>query len=85
MVNAKQIKIGLDDAIALTSKVKEIYVSKGTRIVHIDMETDKPDREALGKLLLGPTGNLRAPTVVHGDKLLVGFNKDTYEKILVSG
>ena len=31
---------------------------------------------------LGPTGNLRAPTVVAGGTLLVGFNEDAYAAAL---
>lgn len=32
--------------------------------------------------LLGPTGNLRAPTLRVGDTLLVGFGEDQYREIL---
>lgn len=52
-------------------------------MVFVDLSKEKLDREELGKLLLGPTGNLRAPSIITGDTLLVGFNKETYEKILV--
>ena len=34
--------------------------------------------EMLLKAMLGPTGNLRAPTVRKGTTLLVGFNEETY-------
>lgn len=30
---------------------------------------------------LGPTGNLRAPTLVVGDSVLVGFNEGAYEDV----
>jgi hypothetical protein len=32
--------------------------------------------------LLGPTGNLRAPTARIGKTLLVGFNADAYRQVL---
>ena len=32
--------------------------------------------------MLGPTGNLRAPTMVCGDTLLVGFNQELFERLL---
>jgi hypothetical protein len=32
--------------------------------------------------MLGPTGNLRAPTLRVGRTLLVGFDEDTYRKVL---
>jgi hypothetical protein len=31
--------------------------------------------------MLGPTGNLRAPTARVGKTLLVGFNEDTYKGV----
>ena len=32
--------------------------------------------------MLGPTGNLRAPTLRVGRTLLVGFDEETYRKVL---
>jgi hypothetical protein len=32
--------------------------------------------------MLGPTGNLRAPTLRFGKTLIVGFNEETYNKLL---
>ena len=33
------------------------------------------------KLVLGPTGNLRAPTLRLGKKLVVGFNEEMYKSV----
>ena len=43
---------------------------------------DKPDEKTLLGLMLGPTGNLRAPTMRKGKTLVVGFNEETYRKVL---
>jgi arsenate reductase-like glutaredoxin family protein len=32
--------------------------------------------------MLGSTGNLRAPTIRTGNRLLVGFNEDVYREVL---
>jgi len=32
--------------------------------------------------MLGPTGNLRAPTIVTGATILVGFNDVVFERVL---
>ena len=32
--------------------------------------------------MLGPTGNLRAPTIVVGNTVLVGFDEATFESVL---
>ena len=66
---------------ALANNANEIYVAKGKKVVHINMKKDKPDSETLVGLLLGPTGNLRAPTLVKGKTLVVGFDNETYQKV----
>ena len=66
----------------MLQKVKEVYAAKGKRVVHFDLKKDKPSEDELAKVLLGPTGNLRAPTLRIGKTLLVGFDEDTYKAIL---
>jgi hypothetical protein len=51
-------------------------------VVRVDLRAEKPDRQALRALLLGPTGNLRAPTVRKGRTLIVGFDEQTYAELL---
>ena len=62
--------------------VDEIHVAKGKRIVHVDLRKGRPGKAELLELLLGPTGNLRAPTIRKGRTLLVGFDEATYLKVL---
>jgi arsenate reductase-like glutaredoxin family protein len=62
--------------------VDELYVAKGKRVVHVDLRKNRPDRAELLGLLLGPTGNLRAPTLRSGRQLLVGFDEATYKQVL---
>ena len=45
------------------------------------MKKDQPDAATLAKLLLGPTGKLRAPTLRKGKTLVVGFDEATYQKL----
>jgi hypothetical protein len=40
-----------------------------------------PGEGALKGLLLGPTGNLRAPTLRRGRTLIVGFDEATYARL----
>ena len=70
-----------DAALALAKNVNEVYAAKGKKVVYFDLKKDKPGDEELAKVLLGPTGNLRAPALRKGKTLVVGFNKETYEKI----
>jgi len=46
--------------------VDELYIAKGKKIVHLDLKREKPPRAELLGLPLGPTGNLRAPTLRKG-------------------
>ncbi|MBI4736138.1 MAG: hypothetical protein HY766_08775 [candidate division NC10 bacterium] len=67
---------------ALVRGVDEIYASKGKQVVHLDLKKDKPDAGTIKALLLGPTGNLRAPTLRKGRTLIVGFDEATYARLL---
>ena len=77
-MNAKKTPITGDKALAVLRDVDELYVTKGKRVVHLNLrEGRRPKAELLG-LLLGPSGNLRAPTIRKGRTLLVGFDEETY-------
>ncbi len=81
-VDAKKIRISPDEAVAMARKFDEIYASKGTKLVHLNLKKDSVDDDELKKLIVGPSGNLRAPTLQVGKVLLVGFNEDSYSKVL---
>ena len=80
-VNAKKTTLRESDALKLARAASELYVAKGKNVVHLNMKRDKPDDATLAKLLLGPTGNLRAPTLRVGKTLIVGFDEPTYSKV----
>lgn len=66
----------------VTKEIDDLYVIKGTKVVHLDLRRDKPGKAQLLELLLGPTGNLRAPALRRGRTLVVGFDAETYRKVL---
>jgi arsenate reductase-like glutaredoxin family protein len=80
-VNAKKETVAGNDALALLKDVNHLYAAKGKRVVQFDLKKDKPAKDELLKVMLGPTGNLRAPTLRVGKKLLVGFNQEMYESV----
>lgn len=65
--------------------IDELYVAKGKRVVLVALNdhASRPKDEELLSLLLGPSGNLRAPTLRVGRKLIVGFHGETYESVLL--
>lgn len=80
--DARKATITGDAALGVLEDVDELYVIKGTKVVHVDLRREKPPRAELLGLLLGPTGNLRAPTLRKGRTLVVGFDAKTYAKVL---
>ena len=74
--------MGEKEALALAREVDEIYATRGARVIRIDLKAEKPDAATLRAVLIGPSGNLRAPTLRVGKTLLVGFDEATYRKIL---
>ena len=81
-VNAKNHTMGEKEALKLAREVDHVYAAKGKKLVHLDLKKDKPNDEALKSILLGPTGNLRAPALRKGRTLIVGFDEETYRKLM---
>jgi arsenate reductase-like glutaredoxin family protein len=79
-VEARKQKIEGDDAWAILSSAKELIVGRGKKFQVFDPAKD--DREAILKVCLGRTGNLRAPTLKMGDRVVVGFNDDMYARFV---
>jgi arsenate reductase-like glutaredoxin family protein len=67
--------------VALLKGIQTLIVAKGKNVSRVDLRRDRPDDEALAGMMLGPTGNLRAPTMKVGKTVLVGFNSDVYAEM----
>ncbi len=78
--DARKTPLNRQQALALVKEVETIVAAKGKSIVTLKMK-DKPKTEAILSLLLGPTGNLRAPTFRKGKTLVVGFLPELYDHI----
>ncbi len=66
----------------MAANATTLIVAKGSKLTVFSMASDQPDDDTLAAHMLGPTGNLRAPTIRTGDTLLVGFNEDAYAEHL---
>jgi len=80
--DAKKATIRGAAVLSVLDGVDELYVAKGKKVDHTDLKRAKPDRAKLLRLLLGPTGNLRAPTLRCGRVLIVGFEEEIYKRLL---
>jgi arsenate reductase-like glutaredoxin family protein len=72
-------KLGETDAADLLKKASKLYVAKGKKLS--EFKGGKAEADAVAAML-GPTGNLRAPTIVKGKTLIVGFNEELFQKLL---
>ncbi len=81
-VDSGKAPIRGEAALDVTRGVDALWVAKGKKVVHVDLRTARPSRVELLRLLLGPTGGLRAPTLRVGRTLLVGFNEEAYAAVL---
>jgi hypothetical protein len=75
VTDAGKEKQGPKQALALAHDAAKVVIAKGKRVVTFDMKNARPDDETLLANMLGPTGNLRAPTMRLGQSLFVGFNE----------
>jgi arsenate reductase-like glutaredoxin family protein len=82
LVDARKTRMGPKEAMALLDGANELLAAKGKKVERIDLRKGKPDKATMARLMIGPSGNLRAPTLRVGKKILVGFDEETYEKVL---
>lgn len=80
-VHAKA-KLGEADAWKIAQAASRVIAAKGKRVTRYDMKADAPAKKELLSHMLGPTGNLRAPTIVAGKTVVVGFSDEVYEEVL---
>ncbi len=56
-----------------------LIVSRGRKVTEFADAANAGDDAV--DAMLGPTGNLRAPTIRTGATVLVGFNEEAYRKV----
>jgi arsenate reductase-like glutaredoxin family protein len=55
-----------------------VIVAKGKKVS--EFAGGKADKDVV-EAMLGPTGNLRAPTIRKGKTVLVGFNEELFQEV----
>ncbi len=79
-MDARKQRIDADAAWKRIVAAKVVYVAKGKQVRIWHPASD--DRAAILADVMGPSGNLRAPTLQLGSTILVGFHEDTYREVL---
>ncbi len=72
-------KLQETDARTLLKSANKLIVARGKKITEFKI-TSRASKEAV-QAMLGPTGNLRAPTLRVGKNLIVGFNDEAYGNV----
>jgi hypothetical protein len=72
-------KLGRDAAEQLLAGASKLMVAKGKNVRTWKL-SGKPPAEAVDAML-GPTGNLRAPTLRVGKTIVVGFDAEMFESV----
>lgn len=83
-MDAKKQRFGAEEALPLLAGMAKMLVAKGKLLKEVDLKKDRPTDKELAKLMLGPTGNLRAPTIRVGKTVLIDFHEETYAEVFAS-
>ena len=81
VVNATKERVNAVQALKHLAGVETLIAVKGKRIETLDLKRDRPDDDAILALIMGPTGNLRAPTAKVGTTMVVGFTDEAYRQV----
>ncbi|HLN12549.1 MAG TPA: ArsC family (seleno)protein [bacterium] len=84
-VDATRQAIVGNAALAVVDGMHDLYSVRAGRVVHVDLRGGRPSRADLRRLLLGPTGRLRAPTLRVGRTVVVGYDAVLFERVLAAG
>ena len=74
-ISANQ-KLQASDAKSLLGSASKLITMKGKKVSEFNVQNNV-DKEAVNAML-GPTGNLRAPTMRIGKTYLVGYNEEVF-------
>jgi hypothetical protein len=74
-------KLGRAEALAMARAAHRLVAAKGKKVTTIDLQSAPPADDVLAGLMLGPTGNLRAPMMRVGQTLLIGYNDQAFTDI----
>ena len=77
-MNATKERFGADDLASVFDGASKVVVARGKKVLTFDMKKTSPEDEEFQKVVLGPSGNLRAPAIRTGKSWLVGFHEEAY-------
>lgn len=76
-MDARKERIDADAAWAILSSRPLVITARGKKVT--EWQASDENKEAILKAAMGPSGNLRAPTLRLKDRIVVGFHDDYYK------
>ena len=83
-IDARTTPLTEADALELIEKAKDLYVTRGAKVIHFDLGREHPGNESILELVIGRSGKLRAPTIKVGRAVVIGFDEATYQRVLAN-
>ena len=81
-VDARKTRFEPAAAIAFVRQADEAWIARGKTVHKIAFKKGTISDDDLLKLILGPSGFLRAPIIRRGKKLFIGFEPEQYAEFL---
>jgi hypothetical protein len=78
MVDARKERFGSGELEPIFKGARRVLACKGKKVQEFDMRSVAVTDEAFEVSVLGPSGNLRAPTLRAGSTVVVGFHAEVY-------
>ena len=78
MVDARKERFGSGELEPIFKGVRRVLACKGKKVQEFDMRSIAVTDEVFEASVLGPSGNLRAPTLRAGSTVVVGFHAEVY-------
>jgi len=79
--DARKVRFDRVAALKLARAASQVIAIRGKSVLTFDMKKESPDDDTLARALLGPHGNLRAPSVRVSGRLYVGFAEEAWREM----
>ena len=76
VVDARKERFDADAVWKMIKDADNVTTAKGKKVQNWNVATD--DKDKILKQVMGPSGNLRAPTLRLKNRFIIGFNDDLY-------
>ena len=81
-IDARKIRFEPKEAVAFVRQADEAWIARGKTVHKIAFKKEGIADADLRKLIIGPSGFLRAPIIRRGTKIFIGFEPEQFAAFL---